>query len=655
MKKCPFCNEDIEDSAEFCLYCMRSLTPKVQILPPKKKPNYILIVTAVAAVLLILALVLMLFTSLGRSGQGNGGSSDDTLSDTASSDAEPPHTHAFHIENTEAKYQKAEASCTSPALYYYSCACGEVGLEVFTFGETRAHDFVTVAGYPATCTEDGNKTETCKLCGEQKNVTISALGHRVVVEGADRPADELEPTCKDAVICSYCNEVVKPVSSEHSWGEWYVSLNPQYPGDSTEERVCAICKEKETKTIHYSDTYGDLSYTVSGGEVTITDCNESATSVTIPSSIDGHPVTSIGDGAFNYCYSLTRLSIPDSVKGIGNEAFWDCISLTQISIPEGVTSIGRAAFSGCGGLESITVEEGNRFYHSNGNCLIETNSRTLISGCKNSVIPTDGSVTSIGDSAFYFCTELTSINIPDFVRSIGRSAFSGCRSLGSITVDEGNRVYHSNGNCLIETNSKTLIFGCKNSVIPTDGSVTSIGDSAFYACTGLAYISIPDSVTSIGEEAFFSCMSLESISIPNSVRSIGSFAFTGCHTFESVIIPNSVISIGDNAFWRCTNLESIIIPDSVRIIGNCALDSCTSLESVIIPDSVTSIGWRTFYNCTSLTSISIPDTVTSIGEEAFYGCESLTTVYYCGTAEEWNSISIDSGNTALTSATREYH
>ena len=123
--------------------------------------------------------------------------------------------------------------------------------------------------------------------------------------------------------------------------------------------------------------------------------------------------------------------------------------------------------------------------------------------------------------AFYYCSSLTSITIGSGVTSIGEGAFRGCSSVENITVDSDNSVYHSSGDCLIETASKTLIVGCKNSVIPSEGSVTSIGGYAFYNCTSLTSVTIPDSVTSIGEFAFWECTSLASITIPDSVTSIG--------------------------------------------------------------------------------------------------------------------------------------
>ena len=193
-----------------------------------------------------------------------------------------------------------------------------------------------------------------------------------------------------------------------------------------------------------------------------------------------------------------------------------------------IISIGDHAFLGCSGLENIKVDAGNKEYDSRENCnaIIETNSNTLIAGCKNTIIP-DG-VTSIRGDAFRECVSLTSIKIPEGVTRIGSYAFLGCSGLESIKVDGGNKEYDSRENCnaIIETNSNTLIVGCKNTIIPK--GVTRIGDAAFCGCNGLTSIKIPEGVTRIGSSAFSGCSGLTSIIIPEGVARIGSFAFSGC-------------------------------------------------------------------------------------------------------------------------------
>ena len=192
-----------------------------------------------------------------------------------------------------------------------------------------------------------------------------------------------------------------------------------------------------------------------------------------------------------------------------------------------------------------------------------------------------------------------------------------------------------------------------NTIIANSG-MTHIGNSAFYYCSSLTAVTIPDSVISIGAGAFTCCSSLGSVDIPSSVTSIGNSAFGVCSSLTSVTIPDSVISIGNSTFAYCSSLTTVTIPDSVISIGEQAFIGCSSLGSVDIPGSVTSIGNYAFDYCSSLTAITIPNSVTSIGNSAFANCTSLSDVYYSGTQEQWDAISFGFDNDDLLNATIHY-
>ena len=263
------------------------------------------------------------------------------------------------------------------------------------------------------------------------------------------------------------------------------------------------------------------------------------------------------------------------------------------------------------------------------------------------------SVTAISHSAFYGCSSMTSITIPNSISSIGYyQTFDGCTGLSSIKVANDNPYYDSRNNCnaIIETASNKLIAGCKNTVIPN--TVTSIGNFAFYQCSSLTSIDIPNSVTSIGHSAFNGCSSLASIDIPNSVTTIGGSAFFGtgwynnqpdglvyaglvAYTYKgtmpngtSITLRDGTLGIAAGAFYNCKGLISINMPNSVTNIGASAFYGCSSLASLSIPDSVSVpiIGEDTFYGCSSLTSFTIPNNVSLIDKNAFFACTSLTSV-----------------------------
>ena len=381
----------------------------------------------------------------------------------------------------------------------------------------------------------------------------------------------------------------------------------------------------------------------------------------VPSSLKTVVITggNIPSYAFSGCSSITSITIPESVTSIGSDAFEGCNSLTSITIPEAVTSIGDSAFGGCSSLESITLPfVGNnesatsasrstlfgsifgtssytggtatKQYYSSG---ITNYATYYIPSSLKTVTVTGGNILY---GAFYGCTSLTSITLPDSITSIGSKAFYGCSSLQYNEYDNG---YYLGNN----TNPYVVLVKAKSKDITScqiNANTKFIGEDAFYGCNNLSSIIIPDGVTSIGTQAFFDCGNLTNIIIPNSVTSIGTSAFAGCGSLQYNEYDNGYyLGNETNRYLVFVKAKSAIsscnINSGTKFIYCFAFNNNNSLTSITIPDSVISIGDNSFSKCRSLASITIPESVTSIGSGAFEGCNSLTSIHYGGTKLQW--------------------
>ena len=385
---------------------------------------------------------------------------------------------------------------------------------------------------------------------------------------------------------------------------------------------------------------GYLTYTITDGEVTITDCDEDAKGkIVIPDTIEGYPVTKIGEGAFWDCTGIKEIVVPDSITVIPNAAFRECETLEKITLPEGLTSIGNGAFYECEYLASIDIPE---------------------------------SVTSIGGGAFRFCRKLSAITIPNGIQEIKDSTFASCNSLTDVTIPDS-----------VTTIGAEAFSGCPLSsdfVLPKN--ISSIGDGAFGRGCGITIpkdhpyftvdeygvlfnrdktrlvlalspikgkYEVPEGVQTIQGWAFGGCKAMTEIVFPNTVTEIGPYALCGIGA-ASVRLPEGLTTIEEGLLATCKNLISVYISDSVTRIERKAFEFNYDLRVIRFSDNLQYIGEWAFQNV-YMQSVTLPDTLQEIAKGAFSTCSSLSNVYFYGTKEQWQSIKIGEHNQELLDAT----
>ncbi len=297
----------------------------------------------------------------------------------------------------------------------------------------------------------------------------------------------------------------------------------------------------------------------------IVQAKKGATRLSIPPFCDGRPVLEIAESVFEGFKDLVSVRLSDTVKKLGRRAFSGCKLLEEVVLSEGLIEIGVAAFSECPRLSFVHIPEGVR--------VIETNA--------------------------FASTGVSSFELPASVTKLGTQLIHHCTNVTSLTVREGNERYYAERNCIISAENSTLIIGCGESVIPKDGSVKAIGNSAF------------------------TWMPMRTLDLPDGLERIEAYAFT------------------------CSDLTEIEIPDTVREVSMAAFSNCKMLERVILSSGMSVINQNTFVGCTALWEIYIPSSVKKIGEMAFSECKSLRAVRFGGTKEEFNRITIEKGNDFL--------
>lgn len=404
--------------------------------------------------------------------------------------------------------------------------------------------------------------------------------------------------------------------------------------------------------------------------------------------------TKIPDKAFYNNTVLTSVTIPEGITEVGSEAFSGCTSVQQFIIPESTTTFGTDTFKDCTQIKSAGPIGGDYDYQFGWTQSIPA-SGLSIKTLEEVVLPS--SISSIGNSAFYGCSNLPSISLPSDLESIGHGAFAGCSSLSSLNLPIG-----------ITSIGRSAFLGCSNiSRVTLPSGLTSIGGSAFMNCTNLEYVSIPETLSqveskvfegceklvsvgpvgggysieyawtgilpdnafaenqniqsavisngihTVGNNAFYSCSGLSEVEFSNTVTHIGDYAFGLC-AIEEISLPKSLSSIGKYAFYICSSLSKVDMPSVLDQLDEGAFGACYSLQSIEIPLGITQIPQKAFWRCNSIKSVYIPASVTYIQDDAFLDCSSLREVFYGGTQSEWEDIIIGTNNTYLSNAVIQY-
>lgn len=375
----------------------------------------------------------------------------------------------------------------------------------------------------------------------------------------------------------------------------------------------------------------DYAYINNDTEISIVDYVGDDTNVVVPDTIDGLPVTEIGNYAFSDCSSIETVEIPPSITRIGYEAFEMCDNLETFTVGENIEEIGNYCFYGCPSLKTV-------YYNATSDNVIAYYAFVGCDALEKFVV--SDRVTYIPDYILSDAYTLAEVELSENIERIGYGAFSYCMNLKSINLPEKLKVIESDTFCYCSSLSelelpKSLIridsnafYGCGISEADLPDTLTNIGSYAFYNCTKLTSVDVPESVTTIGSYAFSSCSNLSHISIANDEASVYANSFNGTAYYnDESNWENGLLYVDNHLITGKTDLSSGTIKHGTVSVANSAFYNNSTLSQITIPNTVKIINSSAFRGCTALTSVNIPVSVENINSTAFNGCTSLSNVF----------------------------
>ncbi len=571
------------------------------------------------------------------------------------------HIHNFVEKNTDIEYLASEASCTYVAKYFYSCYCGEKGIDTFDYGSKLEHKYAKALITP-TCSTLGYTSYTC-ACGEQYSDNyVNALEHNYIQKNTNErylaSLADCSNTAKYYYSCSCGKKGTETFDTydynynEHSFtikdtSEKYLKSLATIYSPAIYYYSCK-CGATSTDTFTHGDSIyshglsyrlsDDRTYYILAGIGTCTDNN-----VIIPSTYNELPVKCIGYnafgeiiGTFGYieseaCKTINSIYIPDSITSIEDNAFNNCKNLTNVIIGNGVTHIAQQAFYGCSSLQTVRIGE---------------------------------NVVSIGAHAFYSCESLTEIIIPDSVKTIENGAFSYCDNLEKIVIGKGltdfniyyalsycnklveidvskeNLLYTSIDGNLYDKDCKTLIkysSGKRNISFVIPEGVETIRSDAFQDCSNLLSVTIPSTVNHLPSnvlgkfDKLVEIINLSSVNLKTNPED----NFTEVHsgTTKLVNYDNFIFyeHLGHNYLLAYVgDATDITLPQTYNnasySIFKYAFNACNTLTDITIPYGVIEIGENAFFDCQNLVNVHISESVVNIYDCVFRKCYNLTNI-----------------------------